>query len=413
MASPDVYSSYDCAAPIAESGRWGAHYEAVRRLNEFLDRFEEDLVESDRVDLRSRGKWCAEHLATRQGPERRFVFLRNASQTSKRVPTRESERTELAPWETQIRVYGADGTLEGISPEPTRWIPPQVATPPSLPRLERWTLSCASPQLELAFDDASWTEIPSAKIELGHADMDSLGIHYGFIWYRGTFHGPLDRLLLDARHCYAVWINRELVAAGDQFQNPLGLGPDGARMRRIPLRNVRLNEGRNVVVMLVESMGHNKGFADDGGNPRGIVRLDTGMTRIRWCCRGGLVRGERGMNPVVAFDGVERTGIQEVVLPHGWAEEPRGVGLYETSFCLEGVDLKSLALALTFDPGRGKANLYLNGYLVGRYWPERGPQRRFSLPRGVLEADEENHLAIALWKRSRRAALGKVRLEVL
>ena len=118
------------------------------------------------------------------------------------------------------------------------------------------------------------------------------------------------------------------------------------------------------------------------------------------------------MNPVVAFEGVERTGSQEVVLPHGWAGEPNGVGLYETRFRLEGVDPKELALALTLDPGRGKANLYLNGYLIGRYWPERGPQRRFPLPAGVLELDAENHLAVAVWKRSQRAALGKVRLEL-
>ncbi len=125
------------------------------------------------------------------------------------------------------------------------------------------------------------------------------------------------------------------------------------------------------------------------------------------------MRGERGMNPVVAFAGVERTGAQEVVLPHGWTGVPNGVGLYETSFRLEGVDLKKRSLALVFDPGRGKANLYLNGYLIGRYWPERGPQQRFVLPLGVLEPDEENHLAIAVWKRSQRAALGKVRLELI
>jgi hypothetical protein len=51
--------------------------------------------------------------------------------------------------------------------------------------------------------------------------------------------------------------------------------------------------------------------------------------------------------------------------------------------------------------------------LIGRYWPERGPQRCFPLPWGVLDPDQENHLAIAVWKRSSRAALGKVRLEVM
>ena len=77
------------------------------------------------------------------------------------------------------------------------------------------------------------------------------------------------------------------------------------------------------------------------------------------------------------------------------------------------VDPKSTALGLAFDPGRGKANLYLNGYLIGRYWPERGPQRRFLLPWGVLKPDDENRLAIVVWKRTPRASLGKLRLELM
>jgi hypothetical protein len=99
------------------------------------------------------------------------------------------------------------------------------------------------------------------------------------------------------------------------------------------------------------------------------------------------------------------------VLPHGWAGAPEGVGLYETSFRLEGIDAKRDALALAFDPGRGRANLYLNGLLIGRVWPERGPQRRFWLPWGVLSPDDENHLAVTVWKSGARASLGKLRLE--
>jgi hypothetical protein len=416
MSSPDVYSSYDCSAPIWESGRTGDRYEAVRRLNQFIDRFEQDLVETERLDPTVHGVWCPEHLVTRQGPQRRFVFLRNPSRVGKCVPTREADRAELAPWETQIRVYGADGQLAGISPIPARGTRSTYSCPSPLPRLESWCFAGGSPQLDPTYDDSSWTTISKSDIECDRIDIDSLGVHYGFIWYRGTFREPLDRLLLDARHCYSVWINRELIAAGDQFQNRLGVGPDGARNRRIPLRGVPLdplNQDRNVIVILVESLGQNKGLNDVGANPRGIVQLDTGMTPVRWCYRGGLLRGERGMNPVVAFEAVERTGFETVSLPHGWEGEPNGVGLYETRFRLEGMDPKQLSLGLAFDPGRCKANLYLNGYLVGRYWPERGPQSRFLLPWGVLDPSQENHLAIAVWKRSPRAALGKVRLEIM
>ena len=223
----------------------------------------------------------------------------------------------------------------------------------------------------------------------------------------------LDRLWLDARHSYAVWVNRQRVAAGDQFRNTLGVGPDGAQMRQLPVRDLPVLEGRNAIVILVESLGHHKGFADDLANPRGIVRIDTGSTPIQWRYRGGLVRGERGMTPVVAFEGVERGHPSEISLPHSWTGDPSGIGLFETRFRLEGVDPKAASLGLLFDPGRGKANLYLNGYLLGRYWPERGPQRRFLLPWGVLQPDQENHLAVTVWSRTDEAALGRLRLELM
>jgi hypothetical protein len=133
---------------------------------------------------------------------------------------------------------------------------------------------------------------------------------------------------------------------------------------------------------------------------------------VRWRARGGLVRGEAGMVPVVDFDGVQRERTEEVLLPHGWSGSPDGVALYETSFRLNGISPKDTALSLGFDPGVGRGNLYLNGWLIGRHWPERGPQRRYWLPWGILSADGENHLAVALWKRGKRAALGKLRLEV-
>ena len=412
MSSPDVYSSYDYGAPIAESGWTGPRFESVRRLNEFLEQFEADLAETDWIA--GSGRWCPEHLCTRQGPEYRFEFLRNPRTEARRVPTPEAERSELEPWEMQIRVYGPGKQLAGVSPGPVPRVSPPAPAPPPLPRLSTWRFSGASPQLDPAYDDSGWTEIDRQQVEQRHIDIDSLGVHYGFIWYRGLFRGALDRLYLDARHSWAVWVNRQLVAAGDQFQNPIGVGPDGARKRRVSLSDVAWNDGRNVIVILVESLGHNKGFVDDGALPRGIVDIDTGGTPISWRYRAGLVRGERGMNPLVAFEGIERAPAQqEVELPHVWGTEPHGIGLYETSFALSGIDPKRVALGLSFDPGHGKANLYLNGYLIGRYWPEMGPQRQFVLPWGMLHPDEENQLAIAVWKRSARATLGKVRLQVL
>ncbi len=410
MGSPDVYTSYDYAAPIPESGRIGAECESVRRLNGFIDRFEDELCSAAPETSDS---WCPQHRVTRKSATHRFVFLRNPTRDTQLIPAPENERLQLKPWESQIRVYGPDRKLEAVSPEPVEWITEDLGMPPPLPRLNLWRFSTASPQLELRYDDASWNEIPTDALERNRIDMDALGVHYGFIWYRGSFAGVLDRLILDARHSYAVWINGALVKTGDQFRNRTGVGPDGARRTRVSLSNVSWNPKRNAVVILVESLGHNKGLTDDYHLPRGLVSIDTGDTRVSWRYRGGLVRGEQGMNPVVAFSGVERSGSESVVLPHGWDGSPQGVALYESSFSLEGIDPKSHRLALRFDPGHGKANLYLNGYLLGRYWPELGPQRQFVLPWGILSGEEENQLAITLWKRSKRATLGKVRLELI
>jgi hypothetical protein len=411
LASPDVYSSYDYGAPIDEQGGLDERYEAVARLNDFLDAFEEELCRTERVPLRR--PWCPEHFRTRQGATRRFVFLRNPSREARRLPTPEEERSVLEPWEHQIRVYDRAGRLDGVSPLVPRPRPRMRQLPPPLPRLERFTLSEASPQLDPAYDDSAWAEIPPDAVERNRLDIDALGLHYGFVWYRGVVHGPLDRLILDARHCWSAWLDGRFLGSGDALQNVHGVGPDGARPRRVSLRRAQQQEGRNSLVILVESLGHNKDFADDGANPRGLVRIDVGSARVDWRYRGGLLRGERGIAPVVAFEGVERAHTEEVVLPYGWGGEPSGVALFETRFRLDGVDPKSVAVSLAFDPGRGKANLYLNGHLLGRYWPERGPQRSFALPWGVLRPRDENHLAVALWKRDARAALGKLRLEVV
>ncbi len=412
QSSPDVYGSYDYGAPIGETGATDARYDAVRNLNAFIAEHEADLAATE-LDADAR-PLCAQHFCTRVGEAKRYVFLRNPTRARVELELPEPERAWLAPWETQIRVYDkATRALVGVSPELPAATPAVRSLPPLLPRLESFRFSLVSPQLAPGYDDSSWTELRDRELEENRLDLDALGLHYGCVWLRGEFEGTLDRLVLDARHLWSVWIDGRLVASGEQLRNTLGVGADGARPRVVDLRRAGpLDGGRHVVVILAESLGHNKGFADDFRNPRGVALLDTGASRVRWRYRGGLVRGEHGLTPRVDFARVERGAVSEVVLPHGWHGAPEGVGLYEVSFRLEGVDPKRHALSLAFDPGRGRANLYLNGWLLGRSWPERGPQRSFWLPWGLLSADDENQLAITLWKRDLRAALGKLRIEV-
>ena len=66
-------------------------------------------------------------------------------------------------------------------------------------------------------------------------------------------------------------------------------------------------------------------------------------------------------------------------------------------------------------PGPGKANfqalIYVNGWLIGRYINNLGPQNTFYLPQGLLRTDGQNTLAIAEWSLAAGAGgLGQVSL---
>jgi len=409
MGCSGMYTSYDCAAPISESGRTSPAYDAVCNLNRWLVEFEEELLESRLLEHRSEDRVLQ---TQRRSQTRSFRFIQSTSPSEVNLAYPDEPRAKLTPFETQIRVYESNGRIESVS-DRFRTTGGSLAPSkilPALPKLSRWTFSGVSSQLDASFDDASWTEISEKAVERGSIDMDALGAHHGFIWYRGVFSGVLDRLVLTARHSWAAWLNRELIGHGDPTRRPesFGFEPPSRKSLRIP--RAHCNDGRNTLVVLVESLGHPEGILDDMRERCGLLYLDTGVTRIQWRCRGGLVRGERGLAPIVAFEAVERTTPVEVSLPHGWRTEPAGIGLYETSFRLDGVDPSSCQFALRLDPGRGKANVYVNGALMGRYWPERGPQNEFPVPWGILEPDHDNHIAIAVWKRAERAALGAVQL---
>ena len=119
LGSPDVYTSYDFAAPVSEFGALGPRYEAVRRLNEFLSEWEEELAGAEEVA--STDRWCPQHLLTRQGPTRRFVFLRNPTREPVSVPAPEATAKDmrlsgsLGCSDLNWKIDEADGDLNSIS----------------------------------------------------------------------------------------------------------------------------------------------------------------------------------------------------------------------------------------------------------------------------------------------------------
>jgi hypothetical protein len=90
---------------------------------------------------------------------------------------------------------------------------------------------------------------------------------------------------------------------------------------------------------------------------------------------------------------------------------------YRTTFRLAvdpGVDA-SVGLTLEDDPHRAyRAQIFLNGWNLGQYINDVGPQHTFVLPNGILRTRDTNTLALAvLSELTTPSGPGQVRLTLL
>jgi len=190
-----------------------------------------------------------------------------------------------------------------------------------------------------------------------------------------------------------------------------------------------------VVSVLLENMGHEEdGTVNDGHKAvRGLrqAQLQGSSAALTWRIQGAL-GGEDLQDPVRGLfnngglygerNGWHLPGYPDadwtpVALPDHWAADgvPPGVGWYRTGFDLNlpsGTDVP-IGLRITDDKARHyRALIYLNGWLLGRYINDLGPQTLFSLPAGILHPNGHNQLAIASWGLDRTTGgLGQVSLE--
>jgi hypothetical protein len=97
---------------------------------------------------------------------------------------------------------------------------------------------------------------------------------------------------------------------------------------------------------------------------------------------------------------------QGVTLPDSWPARgvPPGIGWYRTSFSLSLPSHGYVPIDVQIGgpgPGAGTADyrafIYVNGWLIGRYVNNVGPQHQFYVPAGILNDHGANTLAIAVW----------------
>lgn len=323
---------------------------------------------------------------------------------------------------------GSDGSLAGTVPGPA---------PVSLPKLTNWRFATGAPEAQPGFNDSSWTlaDHPVSNASSPSAPVlyaSDYGYDHGFVWYRGHFTatGTETGVTLTANGisptgAYSVWLNGAFLGSG---------AASGAQTHTFSFPAGALRKGKdNVIAVLVENTGNPEGPSGEkaglynaslNGSPAPVTwRLmgQPGGSTLQDPVRGimneaGLYGSDKGWD----LPGYPARGWQRVTVPDTWSSlgVPAGVGWYRTSFSLRMPARSYVPVDVQIGgpgPGAGTADyrafIYVNGWLIGRYVNNVGPQHSFYVPAGILNDHGHNTLAIAVWGlTSSGGGLGKVSL---
>jgi hypothetical protein len=296
-----------------------------------------------------------------------------------------------------------------------------VPGPVALPVLDHWTKRAGAPEIARDFDDRGWRVADLAATSsitrsgtLPVLFADDYGFHTGNTWYRGHFTvgsgraapSELKLKVVSGGNggAFSVWLNGHFL--GSVSRNEVGSFGFPADM---------IVPGDNVVSVLTVDMGHEEDYDSKGENrtARGIVSaepLGVDADAISWRIQGAVqgtdpVRGPYNLGGLYG----ERQGWpgkpgeaadwKPAMLPADTAAP--GVTWYRTAVTLDlpkGQDT-SLGLAIKDPPGRHyRATVFINGWQMGNYIADLGPQHRFPIPNGVIDPHGDNDIAIAVWK---------------
>lgn len=299
--------------------------------------------------------------------------------------------------------------------------------PVRLPALTGWRYAPENPESEPGFDDRSWrvcdltashspTAVPAGQPAVLFAD--DYGFHYGDVWYRTVIEGAADPQDLQLTYqggtlglLMAWWDGRPLgthrLPTPTKAQDTVASWT-GTAAFTVP-EDLR-GQGPHTLAVLVRPMAH----AEDGGAndafkaARGLLAATLDGAAPAWRIQGATgtedpVRGPLNTGGLYGeragwhLPGLPDRQWTPVTLPH--TDSRQGVAWYRTDFTLHidrGTDA-SIGLTLTDDPARAyRVQIFLNGWNLGQYANDVGPQHTFVLPGGILRTEGTNTLALAV-----------------
>jgi beta-galactosidase GanA len=308
----------------------------------------------------------------------------------------------------------------------------------SLPDLSSatWRSAPGSPEADPAFDDSSWASADKTQTNsttpppAGQPVLtaDDYGFHHGDVWYRGRYSGAASARTVSLRYggggagMLQAWLDGQYLG-----QNVLPTGvssPPTTGTATFAIPASLQTAGPHEISVMVRDDSHNEdgGINDAQKEGRGLISVAMAdgsaapvTAPISWKIQGDQ-GGEDITDPVrgpVNNGGLygERAGWSEPGYPdHRWtgatvpASSPSpGTTWYRTTFRLHIPQDDDASLGLTIgDPSvpRSTANyralIFVNGWNMGQYIANVGPQHTFVVPNGVLDPDGQNTLAIAV-----------------
>ncbi len=308
----------------------------------------------------------------------------------------------------------------------------------TLPELTGWKSAPGSPETEVDFDDSAWATAaggrnastirpPTGQPSLS---MDGYGFHDGDVWYRGRFTGSPEAKTI-ALHYGAggagmlqLWLDGKLVG---QHELPTGLPrPITTGVAEFALPEAASAPGEHVLSVMVRNNGHNWDLDSDEFHKeaRGLISVSIARpggisfaVPVAWKIQGkqggedlpdpvrgpannGGQYGERMGWHLPGFDDARWTA---ATVP---AQTPvPGTIWYRTRFDLTvpkgedatiGVQFGDPATPRSPGPGRYRVLIFVNGWQMGQFAANVGPQRTFPVPEGILNHRGRNTLALAV-----------------